>query len=154
MAGKPDRRGTVEERLWSKVDVQEPGCWRWLGAKTPRGYGNFSVDPKKTMVRVHRYVYEICVGPIPNGLTIDHLCGNPSCVNPAHMEPVTRGENTLRGASPPSKNARKETCRNGHPLTIRVGRRTGAKRTCKICQKAYDALKWKRIVAAKRAVPA
>ena len=65
--------------------------------------------------RLHRAIYEKFVGPIPDGLTIDHLCRNRLCVNPAHLEPVTLAANVLRGESLPAKNARKTHCPKGHP---------------------------------------
>lgn len=85
----------VAERFWDKVDRRgDDECWPWLAAKSARGYGRFKVG--RQLLRAHRYAYEFLVGPIPDGLTIDHLCNQPSCVNPAHMEPVTHIENRRR----------------------------------------------------------
>lgn len=86
---------TPVERFWAKVS-KGPDCWLWLAARTPKGYGQFS--PHRQHVYAHRYAYELLVGPIPSDLTIDHLCEVKGCVNPAHMEVVTRGENTRRAA--------------------------------------------------------
>lgn len=80
------------DRFWPRVDVGL--CWVWLGSHD-RGYGHFGVDGG--YVRAHRWAWEALVGPIPPGLVLDHLCRNPSCVNPDHLEPVTRAENTRRG---------------------------------------------------------
>lgn len=91
-----DRR-TPAERFWAKV-AKSDGCWQWMAARTPKGYGQFA--PHRRHVYAHRYVYELVVGPIPEGLTIDHLCRNRGCVRPDHLEVVTRGENTRRGATP------------------------------------------------------
>lgn len=66
-----------------------PGCWIWHAAKS-KGYGLFQGS------RAHRWAYERMIGEIPASLTLDHLCGNKSCVNPAHLEPVTRLENIRR----------------------------------------------------------
>jgi hypothetical protein len=73
----------------------DTGCWEWIGTCQSNGYGAFAVAGKT--LRAHRWAYEHFVGPIPVGLTIDHLCRNRTCVNPEHMEPVTSAENTRRG---------------------------------------------------------
>lgn len=79
-------------RFWRHVTIA-PGCWLWIKAKT---YANFWDGTKQ--VPAHRFAYEYLFGPIPDGLEIDHLCRNPPCVNPGHLEPVTRKENVGRGA--------------------------------------------------------
>lgn len=89
------------DRFWSKVwrDPRPDGCWLWLGAPNADGYGHFRrrLGPGHyRMVRAHRHAYELLVGPIPEGLTLDHLCGHPLCVRPAHLEPVTNSENVRR----------------------------------------------------------
>ena len=90
----------VEVRFWAKVDVGHPlGCWTWIAGRTSRGYGSFGQGGPKRRVYAHRYAYELLVGPIPDGLVIDHLCRNPSCVNPDHLEPVTHQENCRRGVA-------------------------------------------------------
>lgn len=77
-----------------EVDA-ETGCWLWLGVKRKHGYGAKFLNGK--LVQAHRYIYELHRGPIPDGLFLDHLCRNPSCVNPDHLEPVTNAENLRRG---------------------------------------------------------
>lgn len=86
---------TMQERFDAKM-MPEPnsGCWLWLAAASSLGYGYF-FDGKLKLA--HRVSYEMHVGPIPDGLDLDHLCRNPSCVNPDHLEPVTRKENINRG---------------------------------------------------------
>jgi len=86
---------------------------------------------------VHRIAYEFALGPIPDGLTLDHLCRNTICCNPAHLEPVTLRVNTLRGTSPIADNARKTHCKNGHPFdeanTYNPPKQP-THRHCRICQ--------------------
>lgn len=119
--------------------IPEPnsGCWLWTGTVTYNGYGIFEVNGKK--IRAHRFSYELHKGPIPDGLTIDHLCRVRCCVNPDHLEAVTMRENTLRGYGISAQNARKTHCIYGHPLSgenIRVYKRPGRhQRICKTCQK-------------------
>lgn len=108
---------TPEARFWVKV-TKTDDCWLWTGAKHELGYGRFRLDAKaKLTVPSHRYAYTLLVGPIPEGMVLDHLCRNPSCVNPSHLEPVTQGENVLRGESIMANNARKTHCKYGHEFT-------------------------------------
>lgn len=97
--GDPLQRGRIrgddEARFWSKVDRRAPDeCWPWTGALSRDGYGRMRT--RTSHVGAHRFAYELLVGPIPEGLTIDHLCATRACVNTSHMECVTRGENTRR----------------------------------------------------------
>lgn len=85
---------TVLDRLLAGHVVDEAGCWIWQGAPGLNGYGRMSVGD--VLQYVHRLSYAQHVGPIPDGLTIDHLCRVRLCINPAHLEPVTREENTRR----------------------------------------------------------
>jgi len=105
---------TVTERFWSKVEKTDD-CWLWKANTDDGGYGTFALTHTK-MALAHRYSYTELVGPIPPGLTLDHLCRNRSCVNIAHLEPVTSRENTLRGISPAAQNAVKTHCLRGHPF--------------------------------------
>lgn len=108
--------GTVEDRFWAKVDKNGPlGCWVWTASTYPSGYGAFGVAPGKVNC-AHRFAYELLVGPIPEGLQLDHLCRTRLCVNPVHLEPVTIAENVLRGIGPSATNARKTHCIHGHPF--------------------------------------
>jgi len=100
----------------SRVSSFDPhSCWVWTGYKTKAGYGQLPRRVGSTSY-AHRFSYTSLVGPIPPGMTVDHLCKCTSCVNPAHMEVVTRGENAKRGGSPHSVNSRKTHCSHGHEL--------------------------------------
>ena len=114
-----------EDRFWPKVNRNGPvskvrpdlgPCWQRLAGVFENQYGAFRWEEGKTG-RAHRYSYELHIGPIPTGLVIDHLCKNTRCVNPGHMEPVTNGQNVLRGDSFSGENSRKFECPSGHPLT-------------------------------------
>ncbi len=123
-----------------KVRVAENGCWLWTGAQagtgweTREGYGMMAFGG--TTHRAHRLAYEHFVGPIPDGLTIDHLCRVRHCVNPAHLEAVTLRENLLRGDTITAKNANATTCPKGHPYSgpnLYVDPR--GHRQCKACRR-------------------
>jgi len=87
------------DHLRSRVEVDEFGCWNFTGGlsnTTPgKGYGRMSINGR--MHYTHRIAYEALVGPVPEGLDLDHLCRNRKCCNPEHLEPVTRRENLMRG---------------------------------------------------------
>lgn len=115
--GHAAARYTPEERFWSRVNKTDT-CWLWTGtgSRTGLGYGRFQPElGNPRLVGSHRWAYEQLVGPIPPGLHLDHLCRTPSCVNPAHLEPVTNRENQLRGVGFPARNAAKTHCPQGHP---------------------------------------
>lgn len=127
-------------RFMRKIDREnEAGHWLWTGVRAgapPHEYGYFrpgsrSTDPK---VPAHRWIYEQTIGPIPDGLELDHVCRVKLCVNPAHMEPVTEAEN--------HKRKRLEICRSGlHDLTIERNvqwDKQGRRRGCAECTRARD----------------
>lgn len=100
-------RPTAAERFWAKVQQADPfECWLWTGAKDRGGYGKFSRAGRGVSAAMaHRWSYEHLIGEIPAGLQLDHLCRTPACVNPWHLEPVTREENLARtrGIAQPGK---------------------------------------------------
>lgn len=123
-------------RFWSKVRVGDE-CWEWVGGKS-RGYGSFSYQGK--IRKAHRFAYELLVGPIPEGLELDHLrpfCSTRACVRPDHLEPVTHEENSSRVGR------RLTHCKRGHEFTpentrVQIVRQRGKTyrwRKCKTCQR-------------------
>lgn len=129
---------TTADRFWAKVEKTET-CWLWRAHRLPTGYGQFYFDGQ--MRYAHRVAYELFVGPIPAGLTIDHLCRVRACVNPDHLEPVTNRENILRGVAPSALNARKTHCIRGH-VFLRLD--TRGHRDCGKCQAIRDEIKRRR----------
>lgn len=146
-------RKSLAERLWANVDKDGPvpehrpdlgPCWIWTGRAQGRGHGQIMLDGKH--LGTHRVAYELLVGPIPEGLVLDHLCHNGSgcrggedclhrrCVNPAHLEPVTMRENVLRGEGPAAKQAAQTRCIRGHEFTPENTRiRANGSRQCLTC---------------------
>ncbi|MFB7736235.1 HNH endonuclease [Streptomyces sp. NPDC056112] len=158
------------ERFWAKTRIAvdcpchlcvatedaSAKCIVWTASYTGSGYGGFWNGTR--LVRAHRFAYELLVGPIPEGLALDHLCRVRRCVAPAHLEPVTPRENVLRGLLfSPRKGARKGTgkgtrrgpqsaathCPLGHELTPEntyVGPVTSdrpyGRRRCRTCKNA------------------
>lgn len=126
-------------RFWSKVDKNGPlserrpdlgPCWLWTGAQA-NTYGTFS-RPSGEAVRAHRWSWESQIGPIPDGLDIDHLCFVRLCVRPSHLEPVTRLENVLRAMV---YRPVRTHCIRGHEL-IEVRVRKDGARLCLVCRRA------------------
>jgi hypothetical protein len=132
------------QRFLEKTEPQPNGCRLWTGAIQTNGYGSFGVRKGQSAL-AHRWIYEQCVGPIPAGLTLDHLCRNRRCVNPEHLEPVTNAENVRRGESPTAKNARKTHCLKGHALEgDNLIQRKNGRRACKVCQRESQRKAWRK----------
>lgn len=150
------KSATLAERL-DEGAYPEPnsGCWLWTGTRDQLGYGHISVNGKCRAA--HREMYKKERGEIPGNLPLDHLCRVPSCVNPAHLEPVTHRENILRGFGIMAINARKTHCVNGHEFTpentgrqIKVdGRDAG--RFCRTCVRESSRRSFQRRRAAQQA---
>lgn len=118
----------VSELFWRHVQKAD-GCWPWT-ARTREGYGRYTTLGRTW--QAHRLAYELTVGPIPDGLTIDHLCLNTLCVNPAHLEPVPLIVNMKRHTDAMTH------CKHGHELAgdnLRVDKR--GFRNCRACQRIY-----------------
>jgi hypothetical protein len=120
-------------RLLHYSEVKPDGCWIWLGGRDNTGYGRLTFEGVHD--RAHRVSYATFVGPIPDGLFIDHLCRVPACINPAHLEPVTNKENCDRGI----KSSRKTHCDYGHELTPEnTYNRSRGTRECRRCGNERD----------------
>src|SRR5216683_4332976 len=126
------RRIPIVQRFWKHV-VITPSCWLWTASVISTGYGQIFTEAGKMML-AHRLSYELHVGPIPEGLELDHLCRIPRCVNPAHLEPVTHCENVRRGESASTRNVRKRHCPKGHPYKgANLMMRKEGTRRCREC---------------------
>ncbi len=136
---------SIEFQFWAKVD-KTGTCWVWNGVRLNHGgYGQFRDSPT-TRIVAHRFAYEMLVGPIPEGLQLDHLCRVPWCVNPAHLEPVTQLENLARGVAATrrygknqiesaAENIQKTRCPRGHQYTPENTRQRGHGRECRTCER-------------------
>lgn len=108
-----ERLHTPDERFWAKVEKTDT-CWLWTGCLSGVGYGQIRIHTKCHLA--HRYSFELHKHQIPAGLVLDHLCRNRRCVNPDHLEPVTRHENIRRGTAWTVKRNR-TCCPRGHEFT-------------------------------------
>jgi hypothetical protein len=137
-------RAPVEDRFWKKIDKNGPipekqpdlgPCWQWTGWCSAGGYGRFWVHDRSVLV--HRWAYSHFISPIPDGWNIDHLCVNPGCVNPRHLDALpTIRENVLRSElSLPAVNARKIHCPKGHPFDEANTAISGGRRYCRTCSR-------------------
>lgn len=139
----------LAELALSRIDQSDPeACWLWPGSGNGRGYGRIYIRGtsaiKTRYAMVHRVIYEALKGPIPEGLTLDHVCHDPQtckagfdcqhrrCVNPSHLEPVDRATNVRRGG-----NAQKTHCRHGHSFAEN-SYAVGSERRCRICERERD----------------
>ncbi len=138
-----NHRAPAAERFWARVDPHGPthppssglgACWIWTGSLSG-GYGSFT--PQTSLnVNAHRWAYEYLIGPVPPGLTLDHLCRIRSCCHPLHLEAVTHRVNILRGNGASAHHARKTHCKRGHAFTPENTIRTTKGRGCRTCHYA------------------
>ena len=104
----------LPRRFWDKAVLYPDGCWVWTAALNNEGYAAFTMGGRSL---AHRIAYEELVGPIPEGMVLDHVCRTRSCVNPAHLEPVTQSENLLRGNTANARKSAQLSCIHGHEFT-------------------------------------
>lgn len=114
---------SIDDRFDDKWVIRENGCWEWIGGRDPHGYGRFTIGTLKSHkpFLAHKYAYERRYGPVPDGLELDHLCRNTSCVNPDHLEAVTHRTNMIRGFAPGMVVFRTGACGKGHPKIMDYG---------------------------------
>jgi hypothetical protein len=136
----PDYTGILSDReigtfLKHLNRLGQDECWLWGGHVSKDGYGRTkALGVSKS---AHRIAYKIFKGPVPDGLTLDHLCGNPRCCNPGHLEAVPHRVNVLRSLTSPSAvNARKTHCKNGHEFTSGNTSVFNGMRRCRACLRA------------------
>jgi hypothetical protein len=121
----------LPQRFWDKVRLcRGSGCWVWLAYRDPKGYGSFKWLGRWTKA------HHVALLALGTQITdqVDHTCTNTSCVNPAHLEPVTNAENMRR------RYARMTHCKHGHPMSEAYVENRGG-RNCRTCQRLRTA-KW------------
>lgn len=145
-ADPPYLETTLEDQLYNCIRRIDPitGCWEGshrISAACGASVGYSTVKHQGKNCYAHKLMWELHNGPVKKGFELDHLCRNPCCCNPAHLEPVTHKENIMRAPKSPSAiNHNKEKCKNGHPFNDENTVVSGLKRVqrvCKICRDAY-----------------
>lgn len=143
---------SVLDRMDDQFTIDD-GCWLWTGRLDQNGYPG-AIHHNGRRRRPYQILYEMMVGPIPEGLTLDHLCHSADpfgcvdqgeclhrrCVRPDHLEPVTQAENNRRNASPWQRRARQTHCTSGHAFDeANTYIATNGTRSCRACHRASEA---------------
>lgn len=128
------RKRSLLERFEEKYIIEpNSGCWVWLASTNGHGYGQLAVSRSRSR-GAHRIAYELFRGPIPSGMTLDHLCRIRSCVNPDHLEIVSIRVNLLRGNGWSGRKARQTHCLRGHLLVApNLNTTKDGGRQCRTC---------------------
>lgn len=132
---------TTIEAIRNRTILNKSGCWVWRGALNADGYGQIWHKGKTQLV--HRVMYTLAIGPIPDGLTIDHVkergCTSRACCNLGHLEPVTRKINILRGDTFQARHAAQTHCLNGHEFSPEnTYIEASGSRRCRECKRALN----------------
>ncbi len=144
---RPMTGNEIAARFLERLDKTDPsGCW--FGYRKPRadGYTPMLIDGRWTYA--HRLAYELLVGPVTDGLELDHLCRDPRCVNPAHLEPVTRRENLVRGETIVARQVKATHCVNGHEFTLSNTYTRKSRRSCRACHRDTERARRSRLAVA------
>jgi hypothetical protein len=142
----------LSERIKNSVVISPSECWEWTKHLTPTGYAQISIgsrpDNSRQNINAHRVSYRVFVGPIKDGMQIDHLCRNRACVNPGHLEQVTCKENIHRSNAVYKRLMAKTHCPQGHEYSeqntyFSPTPHGGVSRSCKTCCKARTKQRYK-----------
>lgn len=142
------REAAISRFHASWTEAPDSDCWLWTRTLNHHGYGK--INFLGMTVSAHRAAYYLLVGEVPAGMELDHLCRVRHCVNPAHLEPVTRRVNLLRGRTPAAANAAKSHCSRGHELTpdnLLTNELKRGARSCRQCHNARNLAAWRRRAA-------
>lgn len=137
------------ENFWRNV-TRGSGCWTWERYRDHDGYGRCNIGDRRGVL-AHRVAYELAFGPLPPGVEVDHLCGNRGCVNPTHLEAVSKRENNVRRFGLTMADLPGDTCIHGHAFDDTNTYVQGGRRTCRTCNRLavarYAARKKGRVTA-------